>query len=125
MQIRPIKNRADHRAALKEFERLMDSRSGAPACDRLEALATFAHQYESQHEPIEPPYSIDALLYHRASRRLTSRNLGPFLRKYARVAEIFNRRRPPSINAIRKVRDELGLAADVLIRAHRIQGSAA
>lgn len=28
MQIRPIKTKADHRAALKEIERLMDAQTG-------------------------------------------------------------------------------------------------
>jgi antitoxin component HigA of HigAB toxin-antitoxin module len=63
MQIRPIKMRADHRATLEEIERLMDSKSGTPDGDRLEVLTTLVERYESQHEPIEPPDPIDALLY--------------------------------------------------------------
>ncbi len=31
MQIRPITTKADHRAALKEIERLMDAKPGTPA----------------------------------------------------------------------------------------------
>ena len=38
MQIRPIKTKADHRAALKQIERLMDAKPGTPAGDRLEVL---------------------------------------------------------------------------------------
>src|SRR5215216_3355238 len=71
MQIRPIKTKADHRAALNEIERLMDAKPGTPAGDRLEVLATLVDHYESQHEPIEPPDPIDALLYHMVSRWLT------------------------------------------------------
>ena len=40
MQIRPIKTKADHRAALKEIERLMEATRGTPAGDRLEILTT-------------------------------------------------------------------------------------
>ena len=79
MQIRPIKTKADHRAALNEIERLMDAKPGTPAGDRLEILATLVDHYESQHEPIEPPDPIDALLYHMESRGLTRRDLEPFL----------------------------------------------
>ncbi len=42
MQIRPIKTKADHRAALKEIERLIDARPGTPAGDRLEILTTLS-----------------------------------------------------------------------------------
>jgi HTH-type transcriptional regulator/antitoxin HigA len=78
MQIRPIKTKADHRAALKEIERLMHAKPGTPAGDRLEVLTTLVDRYESEHEPIDPPDPIDALLYHMESRGLTRRDLEPF-----------------------------------------------
>ena len=55
MQIRPIKTKADHRAALKEIERLIDATPGTPAGDRLEVLVTLVEHYESQQEPVAPP----------------------------------------------------------------------
>ena len=63
MQIRPIKTKSDHRAALKEIERLIDAKPGTAAGDRLEVLTTLVERYESLHEPIEPPNPVDALLY--------------------------------------------------------------
>jgi len=125
MQIRAIKTKADHRAALKEIERLMDARPGRPAGDRLEVLATLVDHYESQHEPIEPPDPIDALRYHMESRGLTRRDLEPFLGSRARVAEVLNRRRRLTIEMIRKLHEGLGISADVLIRPYSIRGSAA
>ena len=67
MQIRPIKTKAGHGAALKQIERLMDAKPGTPSGDRLEILITLVDHYESQHEPIELPHPIDALLYHSAA----------------------------------------------------------
>jgi HTH-type transcriptional regulator/antitoxin HigA len=125
MQIRPIKTKADHRAALKEIERLMDAKPGTPAGDQLEILTTLVDRYESQHEPIEPPDPIDALRYHMESRGLTRRDLEPFLGSRARVAEVLNRRRPLTIDMIRKLHEGLGISADVLIRPYTVRGSAA
>ncbi len=125
MHIRPIKTRADYRAALKEIGRLMDASPGSPAGDRLEILTTLVERYESQHEPIEPPDPIDALLYYMESRGLKRRDLEPFLGSRARVAEVLNRRRPLTIEMIRKLHAGLGISADVLIRAYAIRGSAA
>jgi HTH-type transcriptional regulator/antitoxin HigA len=125
MQIRPVKTKADHRAALKEIERLMDAKPGTPAGDRLEILATLVDHYESRHEQIEPPNPIDALLYHMDSRGLTRRDLEPFLGSRARVAEVLNRRRALTIEMIRKLHEGLGMSAEVLIRPYTVRRSAA
>ena len=125
MQIRPIKTRADHRAALKEIERLMDAKPGTPGGDRLEVLTTLVERYEAQHEPIEPPDPIDALLYYMESRGLKRRDLEPYLGSRARVAEVLNRRRSLTIEMIRKLHAGLGISAEVLIRRYSVRGSAA
>jgi HTH-type transcriptional regulator/antitoxin HigA len=125
MQIRPIRTKADHRAALKEIERLMDAKPGTPAGDRLDVLATMVEHYESQHEPIEPPNPVDALLYHMESRGLERRDLEPYLGSRARVAEVLNRRRPLTIEMIRKLHAGLGISAEVLIRPYAVRSSAA
>ena len=109
MQIGPIKTEADHRAALKEIDRLMDAKSGTAAGDRLEVLTTLVDRYESEHEPIEPPDPIEALLYHMESRGLARRDLEPFLGSRARVAEVLNRRRTLTIEMIRKLHKGLGI----------------
>lgn len=125
MQIRPIKTKTDHRAALREIERLMDAKPGTTAGDRLEVLTTLVDRYESEHEPIEPPDPIEALLYHMESRGLTRRELEPYIGSRARVAEVLNRRRPLTIDMIRKLHEGLGISAEVLIRPYRVRGSAA
>jgi HTH-type transcriptional regulator / antitoxin HigA len=125
MEIRPIKTKADHRSALKAIERLWEARPGTPAGDRLEVLTTLVERYESQQEPIEPPDPVDALLYHMESRGLIRRDLEPYLGSRARVAEVLNRRRPLTIEMIRKLHAGLGIAADVLIRPYATKGTAA
>lgn len=125
MDIRPIKTKADHRAALKEIERLMEATSGTPEGDRLDVLATLVERYEAQHAPIDPPDPIEALQYHMESRGLTRRDLEPFIGSRARVAEVLNRRRSLTIDMIRKLHAGLGISADVLIRPYRVRSSAA
>lgn len=121
MQIRPIKTKNDHRAALRTIERLMKAKKGTPSGDRLEVLTTLVERYESQHVPIEAPDPIDAILYHMESRGLTRRDLEPFLGSRARVAEILRRRRKLTIGMIRKLHTGLGISADVLIRPYDIR----
>ena len=125
MQIRPIKTKADHRAVLKEIERLIDARPGTPAGDRLEVLTTLVERYETLHEPIAPPNPVDALLYHMESRGLSRRDMEPYLGSRARVAEVLNRRRTLTIEMIRKLNAGLGISAEVLIRPYAVRRSAA
>jgi HTH-type transcriptional regulator / antitoxin HigA len=120
MEIRPIRTKADHRAALKEIERLMDARRGTPEGDRLEVLTMLVERYEEE-EPIEAPNPVDALLYHMESRGLSRRDLEEFIGSRARVAEVLNRRRPLTIDMIRRLNKGLGMSADVLIRPYALR----
>ena len=46
MEIRPIKTKADYKAALKEVEDLMNAAAGTPQGERLDVLATLIEAYE-------------------------------------------------------------------------------
>jgi HTH-type transcriptional regulator / antitoxin HigA len=59
------------------------------------------------------------------SRGLTRRDLEAFIGTRARVAEVLNRRRPLTIEMIRKLHEGLGISANVLIKAYSVRGSAA
>jgi HTH-type transcriptional regulator/antitoxin HigA len=54
MEIKPIKNAADHAAALREINGLMSAELGTPEGDRLDVLATLVEAYEARHFPMEP-----------------------------------------------------------------------
>ena len=49
--VRPIRSERDYEAALAEVERLWGKKSGTPAGDRLDVLATLIDAYEAEHFP--------------------------------------------------------------------------
>lgn len=116
-EIKPIRNQADHRAAMAEVERLWGAKSGTPEGDRLDVLATLIDVWETEHFPMDPPDPIDALRFRMEQQGLTRKDLEPILGSRIRVSEILNRKRSLSIGMIRRLHEELGIAADVLIRA--------
>jgi HTH-type transcriptional regulator/antitoxin HigA len=59
------------------------------------------------------------------SRGLKRRDLEPYLGSRARVAEVLNRRRPLSIDMIRKLHEGLGISAEILIRPYKVKKTAA
>jgi HTH-type transcriptional regulator/antitoxin HigA len=121
MQIKPIKTEADYQGALAEIERLFDAAPGTPDGDALDVWTTLVEQYEDLHEAIPLPDPIEALLSHMESRGLSRRDLEPYLGSRARVAEVLNRKRPLSIEMIRRLHKGLGISADVLIQPYPVE----
>jgi len=120
MDIHPIRTEAEYEAALAEIERLFDAAPNTPEGDRLEVLATLVEAYEEQHYGIPAPDPIEAIKYYMESRGLCRRDLEPYLGSRARVAEVLNRKRPLSLEMIRRLHTGLGIAADTLIQPYPI-----
>jgi HTH-type transcriptional regulator/antitoxin HigA len=118
--VKPIRTAADHRAAMAEVKRLWGSKSGTPGGDRLDVLATLIDAYEAQHEPIDRPDPVEAIRFRMEQQGLTRKDLEPLLGTRTRVSEVLNRKRALSIGMIRRLHAELGIAAEVLIRAPKL-----
>lgn len=121
--IKPIRNDEDHETALAEIEALWNTTPGTPDADRLDVLMTLVEAYEEEHHPILPPDPIDLLDHVIDARGLSRRDLEPYLGSRARVSEILNRRRPLSLEMIRKLQNGLGLPAAVLVQPYDLRPS--
>ena len=55
MSIKPIRTKANYRAALKEIETLMGAGPGTPQGERLDVLVTLVEAYERKHFPLDLP----------------------------------------------------------------------
>ena len=124
MNIKPIKTEADYQAALAEIERLFDALPDTSEGDQLDVWTALVEHYEARHHPIPFPDPIEAITYHLESRGLTRRELEPYLGSRARVAEVLNRRRPLTIDMIRRLHSGLGIAAEVLIQPYPLRRAA-
>ena len=113
--LKPIRTDAQHRAALKEIERLWDAPQRSAEHDRLEVLATLVEDYEQRHHPILPPDPVEAIRFRMEQLGLDRRALEPAIGSRARVSEVLSRRRRLTLQMIRRLRDQLGIPADVLV----------
>src|SRR5262245_15814915 len=118
MDIRPIRTEADYEAALAEIDHIFDAAPNTPEGDHLEVLATLVEAYEEQHYSIPAPDPIEAIQYYMESRGLCRRDLEPYLGSRARVAEVLNRKRPLSLEMIRRLHTGLGIEAEILIQSY-------
>jgi HTH-type transcriptional regulator/antitoxin HigA len=125
MDIRPIKNDLDYAQALHRVEALFNAQPDTPEGDILDILVTLIEAYEAYAHPILPPEPIEAIIYYMESRDLSRRDLEPYIGNRARVSEILNRRRPLTLDMIRKLHSGLGIPADILIQPYSAQQTAA
>ena len=120
MELKPIRNKREHQAALKEIRGPTSAKEGTPESDRLEVLALLVERYEQEHFPIPAPDPIDFLQYVMESRGLARKDLEPFIGSRARVAEVLNRVRPLSLEMIRNLAEGLKIPADVLVPGYEL-----
>jgi HTH-type transcriptional regulator/antitoxin HigA len=120
MELKPIKTKAEYKAALREIEALFDVPERTPEADKLEVLAMLVEKYEAEHYPITAPDPIDFLGYIMEARGLARKDLEPYIGSRGRVAEVLNRVRPLSLTMIRNLSEGLNLPADVLIMDYEL-----
>lgn len=120
IEIKPIRTENDYEDTLAEIERLFAAKPGTIEADRLEILTALVEAYENQHYAIPLPDPVEAIKYYLESRGLTRRDLELYLGSRARVSEILNRKRPLSLEMIRRLHDGLGIPAEVLIQPYEM-----
>ncbi|MBW4482360.1 MAG: transcriptional regulator [Tildeniella torsiva UHER 1998/13D] len=118
MDLRPIKTEADYQNALQEIELLFDAAPGTAESDRLEVLSTLVDAYEKVHFPIELPDPIEAIHYYMEARGWSPQDLEPCLGSRVGVAEVLSRQRFLTLEMIRKLNQELGVPAEILIQPY-------
>ena len=116
MEIKPIKTKSDYRAALKEIETLMAARSGTPEGERLDVLVTLVEAYEKKHYRFELPDPVEAIKFRMEQSGLAPKDLVPMIGQINRVYEVLNRKRPLTLQMIRRLHRKLGIPAESLIK---------
>jgi HTH-type transcriptional regulator/antitoxin HigA len=116
-----LRTRREYQAAVREVDALLDAdaRRGTPEGDRLEFLSVLVQAYENEHDPIEqyeaggtPQSVVDFMLDQRGMARAA---LAPVMGGSSRVSDFFTGKRRLSLGQIERLRDLLGIPADLLI----------
>ena len=115
-ELKPIHSDAAYEKAISDVARLWGAKSGTREGDRLDILATLIEAYEAESFPMDPPDPIEAIKFRMEQQGLSRKDLEPLIGSRTRVAEVLNRKRGLSIAMIRRLHQELGIAADVLMR---------
>jgi HTH-type transcriptional regulator/antitoxin HigA len=126
VNIRPIRTEAEYDAALKAIERFFDDEPalGTPEADEFDLLALVIADYESKHWPIDPPDPIDAIKFHMEQRGLTQSDLARLVGR-SRASELLHKRRPLTMENVRKIYAEWKIPPESLIRPYDLAAAGA
>jgi HTH-type transcriptional regulator/antitoxin HigA len=114
--IKPLTTEADYEATLAEINTLMDAEPDTPEGDRLDILVTLVEAYEAKCWRIDPPDPIEAIKLRMQQRGLSRRDLERVLGGKSRVSEVLNRKRPLTLEMIRRLHSLWGIPAESLIQ---------
>ena len=117
MDIKPIRTDQDYHEALNTISSLMTASYGTPEGDRLDVLTTLVEAWEREHYPMDIPDPIEAIKFAMEQRGLEVKDLVPMIGQSNRVYEVLNRKRPLTLNMIKRLHKDLGIPAESLLAA--------
>jgi HTH-type transcriptional regulator / antitoxin HigA len=116
---RPLRTDADYQEAISEVRRLWGAVEGTASGNRLDLLMVLVNAYEDERYQIAPPDPIEAIITRMNDRDMSRSDLEGLLGVGSgRVSEILNRRRPLTIDMIRKLSAGLGLSEHCLVQPY-------
>ena len=119
MNIKLIKTEDDYQNALKRLEQIFHAEKGSREQDELEILVMLIQRYENETIGEFPdPDPIEAIKFKMDQMEMTQKDLAEVIGLKSRASEILSRKRPMSINIIRKISKALSIPADILIQPY-------
>jgi HTH-type transcriptional regulator/antitoxin HigA len=113
-----IRNEREFDKAVAELDSLIDAdpKEGTSAFDRMELLTILIEAYEEQHLPAFVPATPQEIVRFMAEQKgLDSNDLASILGGRSRLSDFYNGVRALSRNQIVKLKNALGIPADLLL----------
>lgn len=111
-----IKTTAEHERSLARIGELFTAKPGTPEGDEFELLLLLVETYEAKEYPIDLPDPIEAIRFRMEQAKLKQKDLIPIFGSKGKVSEVLNGKRELSLTMIRKLVNELGIPAEVLLQ---------
>lgn len=122
MDIRPIRNEADHKWALSEIAPYFENQPepGTPEADRFDVLADLIEAYEDRHFSIDPIEPIDLIKVHMEATGRTQADLAVLFGSRPRASEVLGRKRALTLDMVHKLSTEWHIPADCLVKPYHL-----
>lgn len=115
MNIKPIRNDDDLRAAFARLEEIYQAPADTTEADEMEVWVALIQAYENRCYPVGPADSIEAIKFRMEQQGLDAKDLEPYIGASGRVSEVLNRKRPLSLRMIKRLHDGLKIPYESLL----------
>lgn len=115
IDLKSIRDERQYQDYLKIIDNLIDCVEDSPEEETLELVSILVEDYEEKHYHIEAPDPIEAIKLKMEESGLRKQDLAIYFGSPSRVSEVLNRKRPLSLEMIRKLHNGLGLSFEALI----------
>jgi HTH-type transcriptional regulator/antitoxin HigA len=113
--LKPIRMDQAYREYLTVIDALVDCPEKSKEEELLDLVSILVEDYESRHYPIEAPDPIEAIKIRMTEVGLKKKDLIDYFGSASRVSEVLNRKRPLTLDMIRKIHKGLGISAETLL----------
>ena len=114
-ELKPIKTKEQYKNYLKVIDSLIDCLEDSPEEQVLELVSIIVESYEAEHYPIEAPNPIEAIKLMIEEKGLKRKDLAVYFGSSSRVSEVLNGKRQLTFEMAKKIRQGLGISAEVLL----------
>ena len=119
MKLKLIKTEVDYQKALKRLDQIFHAKKGTKEQEELEIIIMLIQRYEDETVGDFPdPDPIEAIKFKMEQMDMSQKDLAEVIGLKSRASEILSRKRPMSINIIRKISNALSIPADILIQPY-------
>ncbi len=119
MKLKLIKTEEEYQKALKHLDKIFHAKKGTKEQEELEILVMLIQRYEDETVGEFPdPDPIEAIKFKMKQMEMSQKDLAEVIGLKSRASEILSRKRPMSINIIRKISRALSIPADILIQPY-------
>jgi HTH-type transcriptional regulator/antitoxin HigA len=115
MEVRPIRTRDDHSAALRRIDALWGVEDGTPEGDELDILVTLVERYETKHAAAPHASPLEVLKFMMEQNDRTQKDLADLLGSRSRASEILNGKRELTLDQIRLLSARWRIPAAALV----------
>lgn len=115
MNIKPIRNDDDLKAAFVRLEAIFQAPEGSPEGDEMEVLVALVEAYENKHYPVGSADPVEAIKFRMEQQGLVAKDLEPYIGSSGRVSEVLNRKRSLSLRMVKRLHDGLKIPYESLL----------
>jgi len=120
MKLKLIKSKKEYQKSLNRLDEIFHSKKGTKENEELEVLVLIIQKYEEETVGQFPdPDPVEAIKFKMEQMDMSQKDLGELIGLKSRASEILSRKRPMSINIIRKLSIALSIPADILIQPYK------